>query len=288
MPTPRILGPEQERQVALTYLCGVDTEYIGQLSGVSFATITQSILGKRSHEWDDPLVEFYRQTSRDRVRSGIHLYLVFNGQGDGLPHADLVDKEREEPVYEFVNGTIFTPRTKSLIVETNLERILESTKPQLSGAEKLLQAVFCSYYTPSDSHEQALEFVTLLIYQKLREAYQQDKRVNIDSIYAQITDEVFRTLNHGLSLVQNPDVVEYARSVEREGSREALGEIEEVLSELRPREREVLEKRFFEGRSQTDIGKDYDVGRGRISQIEARALRRLRYPPRAERLKKLF
>jgi RNA polymerase primary sigma factor len=62
-----------------------------------------------------------------------------------------------------------------------------------------------------------------------------------------------------------------------------------VLQSLTPREEKVLRKRFGIG-EQTDhtleeVGKDFDVTRERIRQIESKALRKLRHPSRSKRLR---
>jgi len=62
-----------------------------------------------------------------------------------------------------------------------------------------------------------------------------------------------------------------------------------MLSTLTPREERVLRKRFGIG-EKTDhtleeVGRDFDVTRERIRQIEAKALRKLRHPSRSTRLK---
>ncbi len=66
-------------------------------------------------------------------------------------------------------------------------------------------------------------------------------------------------------------------------------EIKSVLSTLQPRERQVLELRFglIDGTSYTleEVGKRFNVTRERIRQIEAKALRKLRHPSRAKKLK---
>jgi RNA polymerase primary sigma factor len=66
-------------------------------------------------------------------------------------------------------------------------------------------------------------------------------------------------------------------------------EIREVLETLQPREQEVLELRFglIDGTCHTleDVGKRFNVTRERIRQIEAKALRKLRHPSRAKKLK---
>ena len=60
-------------------------------------------------------------------------------------------------------------------------------------------------------------------------------------------------------------------------------------STLTPREKKVLELRFGleDGRNRTleEVGKEFNVTRERIRQIEAKALRKLRHPSRSKRLK---
>ncbi len=66
-------------------------------------------------------------------------------------------------------------------------------------------------------------------------------------------------------------------------------EIKAVLETLQEREQEVLELRFglVDGTSHTleEVGKKFNVTRERIRQIEAKALRKLRHPSRAKKLK---
>ena len=66
----------------------------------------------------------------------------------------------------------------------------------------------------------------------------------------------------------------------------------DVLSSLTPRERKVLELRFGleDGRSRTleEVGREFNVTRERIRQIEAKALRKLRRPARAQLLDAYF
>ena len=66
-------------------------------------------------------------------------------------------------------------------------------------------------------------------------------------------------------------------------------QLEDVLSTLTPREKKVLELRFGleDGRTRTleEVGKEFNVTRERIRQIEAKALRKLRHPSRSKRLK---
>ncbi len=66
-------------------------------------------------------------------------------------------------------------------------------------------------------------------------------------------------------------------------------QLEEVLGTLTEREQKVLKLRFGleDGRSRTreEVGRDFEVTRERIRQIEAKALRKLRHPSRSRKLK---
>ena len=66
-------------------------------------------------------------------------------------------------------------------------------------------------------------------------------------------------------------------------------QLEEVLSTLTPREEQVLRMRFglTDGMPHTleEVGKEFDVTRERIRQIESKALRKLRHPSRSKKLR---
>ena len=66
-------------------------------------------------------------------------------------------------------------------------------------------------------------------------------------------------------------------------------QLQEVLSTLTPREEKVLKLRFGleDGRTRTleEVGREFNVTRERIRQIEAKAPRKLRHPSRSKRLK---
>ena len=66
-------------------------------------------------------------------------------------------------------------------------------------------------------------------------------------------------------------------------------QLSEVLQTLTPREEKVLRLRFGleDGRSRTleEVGREFNVTRERIRQIEAKALRKLRHPSRSKKLK---
>lgn len=66
-------------------------------------------------------------------------------------------------------------------------------------------------------------------------------------------------------------------------------QLNEVLGTLTEREQKVLQLRFgiLDGRARTleEVGKEFNVTRERIRQIEAKALRKLRHPSRSRKLK---
>lgn len=71
-----------------------------------------------------------------------------------------------------------------------------------------------------------------------------------------------------------------------EGLREAM---QQVLSSLTAREAKVLRMRFGidmnTDHTLEEVGKQFDVTRERIRQIEAKALRKLRHPSRSDSLR---
>ncbi len=66
-------------------------------------------------------------------------------------------------------------------------------------------------------------------------------------------------------------------------------QLEEVMETLTPREAKVLKLRFGleDGKARTleEVGREFDVTRERIRQIEAKALRKLRHPSRSKKLR---
>ena len=66
-------------------------------------------------------------------------------------------------------------------------------------------------------------------------------------------------------------------------------QLNDVMKTLTPREAKVLRLRFGldDGKSRTleEVGKQFNVTRERIRQIEAKALRKLRHPSRSKKLK---
>ena len=81
-----------------------------------------------------------------------------------------------------------------------------------------------------------------------------------------------------------------ALSPDEQATRELLkAHLDEVLDTLSPREKRVLQLRFGldDGKQRTleEVGKEFGVTRERIRQIEAKAIRKLKHPTRAKKLR---
>ena len=86
--------------------------------------------------------------------------------------------------------------------------------------------------------------------------------------------------------IEDANILSPAETADLEGMSET---VRDMLNTLTPREAKVLRMRFGLGMNTDhtleEVGKQFDVTRERIRQIEAKALRKLRHPSRADRLK---
>ena len=92
--------------------------------------------------------------------------------------------------------------------------------------------------------------------------------------------------SHLGDFIEDQSAMEPADAASHQMLKEAVGA---VLNTLTEREQKVLKLRFGldDGRTRTleEVGREFDVTRERIRQIEAKALRKLRHPRRAQTLK---
>ena len=90
------------------------------------------------------------------------------------------------------------------------------------------------------------------------------------------------------------EVVDTEESIDDEWTDEASEldeEVASVLSKLTPKEERVLRLRYgFDGHERTleEVGAEFNVTRERIRQIEGKALRKLRHPSKAKKLKEYY
>ncbi len=92
--------------------------------------------------------------------------------------------------------------------------------------------------------------------------------------------------SHLGDFIEDHNVLSPSDSATFEGLREAT---DDILESLTAREAKVLRMRFGIGMNTDhtleEVGKQFDVTRERIRQIEAKALRKLRHPTRSEQLR---
>src|SRR5690554_4366749 len=92
--------------------------------------------------------------------------------------------------------------------------------------------------------------------------------------------------SHLGDFIEDVNVMSPVDSATSEGLKES---VREVLSGLTPREAKVLRMRFGidmnTDHTLEEVGKQFDVTRERIRQIEAKALRKLRHPSRSDALR---
>ena len=105
---------------------------------------------------------------------------------------------------------------------------------------------------------------------------------NLTVLYSERLPENFKKYASIISVKTSSIPVSYTHLLLKE-------QLDEVLDTLTEREQKVLRLRFGmnDGRARTleEVGKEFDVTRERIRQIEAKALRKLRHPSRSRKLR---
>ena len=264
MAIPRILNPEQIRQVALSYFCGVNIEPLKEKFGVSDETIKHNVVKKYSRELNDPLIEFYRGTPPlERIRNAAHLYLAHNGKP--VPKAELVELRRDSGVYHWVREEVYVPKINAITIEISLDTYIQPDETLLQAnkwVERLLAKI-----VPRDSHQ----IIESILLDTLYEAYQSEELSRWELVYDQVkTSLVSKIKSGGLALTPKKEEMVY-----------------KVLQTLSEREQKVLESRFEPSgkvRSLEEVAPEFNVSPERIRQIEAKAFRKLMHSSRRQKL----
>jgi hypothetical protein len=255
---PKKFSYKQERDAAISYLCGVSPIYIQENCGISVATLIRNIIGNRSYAWNDKLLEFYRQTKpRKRLRNSAHLYLAFRGKD--IPQGDLISLQRDENINKAVEDDIYDPRIMRIIEKTCLERFFAPT----NGLEILINAIF-GKRTPKNIIEPILVDI-------LHQEYQKTGEFSLKNVYKYTEDALINKIKHGAMGI-TPRKAEF------------FYETLAALKGLTEKERGVLSHRFglHDGKRRTlkEVGKMYNLSVERIRMIEAIAIRKLKHPKR--------
>lgn len=222
------------------------------------------ILRKRSRQWNDPLVEFYRQTHwSKRLKNSAHLYLAFHHKE--VPHRELIHLIRDEEVYKAVGEDIYNPRIEGVIESTALERFVEP----VSGLEMLVDAIFgYGYY-----RRRPWDIVEPILVDRLHEEYQKDERLSLNRVCRDVEKFLIGKIKCGGLAI----TLKKARL------------IYEALERLTEKQKAIISLRFGldDGKTRTlkEVSEMYEVSQETIRQIEIKALRRLRHPRTSGKLR---
>tara|TARA_Y100000310_G_scaffold340233_1_gene435305 strand:+ start:3291 stop:3836 length:546 start_codon:yes stop_codon:yes gene_type:complete len=180
MGTLRLLDQEQEKGAALSYLCGIRAEDVAAAYGISPATLTQSIVGKRAQTWGDPLVDFYRGTSsHQRSRNAAHLYLSANDRE--VPNNEFVSRIPSSLLTEII-GTIFDPQIEDIVRKTNLDFFVGTS----NAYQALMSAIFGS--PSAESH------IQIPLLDTLEERYNASDSISLPQVFVGIEQKVLESI----------------------------------------------------------------------------------------------
>jgi|SRR3989344_7654436 len=265
MPHEHKLTQEQERQVALEYLCGVNIDTISTRHKVSEATIRTNIVAKRSTHWNDPLVELYRQADTiDRGRNSAHIYLTFQLPDLKIKPTGLIEGLRDRPVFQAADETIYQPAIEEILTTLALRQYLTDSKDPYD-------AFLDSVFEPSDRPKMLVEPVFT---EALHDKYVLGSRLSLKEVVEKARLQIIQKVRKGS--------LGYSELRKRE--------INEILETLTHREKRIIGMKFgLDGydRSSTKVQIAHSLGitRNTVSTIEARAYRKLRHHTRYKRLK---
>ncbi|MFH0700974.1 MAG: DNA-directed RNA polymerase subunit alpha C-terminal domain-containing protein [Candidatus Woesearchaeota archaeon] len=254
MATPRILTPEQTREVTLCYLCGVETKHLAEESGLSPDSIIKNIVPRYSLELKDPLVEFYRQGTR--VVNSAHLILSWNDYVEDIPKGELVRLHIPEnlTVYKRVYSQVYFPLIQEVVRRTALEALLEPS----NGYERMLKERL--------GLRDAERMVKGIFLTNLGGAYSRGQ-VSLKEVAEDTEKNLIRDIKEG-----RLSITPYKIKL-----------INDILDGLEEREQKILRWRYGfkeEPLTQAQVGKELNLSGARIGQIEEKAFRRLRHPSR--------
>jgi len=264
MSPPRILNDKQERDVAISYLCGVNPDYIRERWGVALSTIIATILNKRSPSWNDPLLEFYKSRQRNYWNFA-HFCLAYEArEGLTVEHRELIDTERDRDIYEAIMEDLIHSMEESIAGATGLKNFVQPH----TGIEELLSDVF--------GKRTVDQVLSPIIFNKLFERYLRGKEFSLNRFIAEIKEDVVYKLKYGgLTITPLKEELFYSALVTL-SSREVL--VLELLYGIKRSTAFTLER----------TGNCLDLTRERVRQIKEKAIQRLGQGSRSKLLRALY
>ena len=83
-----------------------------------------------------------------------------------------------------------------------------------------------------------------ILYQKLALVYFQEKSFKTNRIHKEVASEIFKKLNLGLELAENPKIEQYAKEIESARREEITQRVANALQHLSFSEKKILEMAF--------------------------------------------
>ncbi|MBI4162489.1 MAG: hypothetical protein HY513_02305 [Candidatus Aenigmarchaeota archaeon] len=267
MPTPKRLSEQQQREVRLSYLCGVNGEYLEAKYGVGHETQSNITFGWNTYRETgraaDELANFYKERvkpgGRGHFSNAAHMLLGVNGVPVDSVH---LLGEAEHGAYENVEADIFDPLLRRLKTETGLDVLLEPA----SGFEKLALEIFGRH----EGEGLAAEIFML----ELQLQYSSGSQVKKKQVYESARSQILQKIKSGA--LCDTSLKQWMAC--------------KALQSLKEREREVIELNYglFDPRlTLEDIGKQQNVTRERIRQLKTKAFGKLGHGSRMRLLKPL-
>jgi len=272
------LDQDKERELAVAAFCGVANGFLRNRYDLSKSTISANILGKRSKEWNDDLVEFYRSNfPKEKDRNFAHLFLSFNTGSDyeALPSglgsdyevlpSELIVRGRDLNAEKVVENAIYVPGIEGVLDRTALREYVGSTTPY----NNLVMSVFGTRFNNFAEGIARGVFVD-----SLKKHYSPEDPLALGGVF----DET------GTTIIDKVKEGGLAWSLYKKEL------VHKSLENLTERERDVLGMIFgldgYEGpKILRETGEVFDVSAERIRQIEAKALRKLKHPSRSRNLR---
>jgi hypothetical protein len=265
MGTSRKLDQEQQREVAIAYLCGVKPDTIAEKYDICTGTITGNILRKYSREWNDDLVEHLRKTpGRERIRNSAAVYLNFRSR-----EVDNWQLFRQTPidVSKLVSKHVYSPGITKVVKETGIRLYAHPPEDYM----KLLYATVFG-----QSGDPGYKIVDKLVLDKLELRYQDEKKLSLPKLFSEVKDEVVQSVKKG-GLSCTPKKKEI---------------IDHVLGTLTDIESKVLELRFGlydkQGMDLDEVAAEFGATKEWVRVFESRGLQKLRHPSRSNYLRGLL
>ena len=245
----------QERDVALSYLCGVSPECISDNWDVSYPT-ARYIAGEHSNQWNDSLIDFYKQTSPwQRTRNSAHLYMAFREKD--IPNQDLVVLKRDRKAFKSIKNDIYDKQTEEIAENLLLDKFLVPS----DGFELLLNDIFGKRTSES--------IIEPILLEELYGEYSNEK-FSLKGVYENVLNNLTEKIKEGgLSITPRKKEVIY-----------------DSIKTLLPREGSVILSLYDKKLTLKATGKECGgVSIERIRQIRNKSLRKLRHSTRTRKLR---